>query len=223
MQKKIVKASLITAALLAPLLLLAPAVSAAVRCETQYGGAQVCVRTGALQLNKQVLSPTERGGDGLYKDYLGLQSGVRFRVGDPVTFQIIVKNTGDAKFDTVTVTDNPFPYFLDLTEGNLNSEIKNLEPGQVQTLTLKGKVKNADLLTKAMDCAVNTAEAKGRDISGQDSSDRDSVEVCYEKELGKAAALPKAGFEDSVIWVFLSIFAGTSGLFLRRFATRKSW
>lgn len=219
--QKTVKTALVTAAFLAPILF-AGSASAAVRCETQYGGAQVCIKTGALQVNKQVKHVTGKGGEHEWKDYLGMQAGVRFRPGDEVTFRIQVKNVGDAKFDKVTVTDT-LPAFLGLSSGNLTTDLANLEPGQTQDVFVVGRVAGADTLPKAIDCAVNVAEARGRDVSGQDANDKDSVEVCYEKEVGQPTALPKAGFGDLPAWVFLSLLGATSGLFLRKFALRKSW
>lgn len=221
LHNKLTKATVAASLLLAPIFL-APAVSAAVRCETQYGGAQVCIKTGALQVNKQVKLVTGKGGEHEWKDYLGMQAGVRFRPGDEVTFRILVKNVGDAKFDKVSVVDT-LPGFLELSGGNLTSEILNLEPGQEKDVMVVGRVVGTDKLTKAVDCAVNVAEARGRDTSGQDANDKDMVEVCYEKEVGQPAALPKAGFEDAIFLVFLSLLAGTSGLLLKRFATRRSW
>lgn len=222
MTKNLVKASLIVGtALLAPFILSGNA-SAAVRCETQYGGAQVCIKTGALQVNKQVKHVTGKGGEHEWKDFLGMQAGVRFRPGDEVTFRIQVKNVGDAKFDKVTVTDT-LPAFLGLASGSLTTDLANLEPGQTQEVFVGGRVIGADRLAKAIDCAVNVAEARGRDVSGQDANDKDSVEVCFEKEVGQPTGLPKAGWQDGLAWVFLSLLAGTSGLYLRKFAMRKSW
>ncbi len=203
-------------------MLFTPPAFAAVRCETQYGGAQVCVKTGALQVDKQIKVVTGKAGEHEWRDYLGMQAGVRFRPGEEATFRIQVKNAGDAKFDKVTVTDT-LPAFLGLSSGAVNSELTNLEPNQTQEVFVSGKVISADRLAKAIDCAVNTAEARGRDTSGQDANDKDSVEVCYEKAVGQPTALPKAGFGDSALWVFASLLAGTSGMFLKRFATRKSW
>lgn len=221
MLKHSIRTSVIAAILLAPILFAASA-SAAVRCETQYGGAQVCVKTGALQVNKQVKVVTGKAGEHEWRDYLGMSSGVRFRPGEEAIFRIQVKNVGDLKFDKVTVTDT-LPAFLGLSSGNLTSDLTNLDSGQTQEVFVSGKVISADRLAKAIDCAVNTAEARGRDTSGQDANDKDSVEVCYEKEVGQPTALPKAGFGNSALWVFASLLAGTSGLFLRRFAKGKSW
>lgn len=220
--QKIIKTTFVTSAILTPILLFAPAVSAAVRCETQYGGGQVCIKTGALQVNKQVKLVTGKGGEHEWRDYLGMQAGVRFHTGEEVTFRILVKNVGDAKFDKVSVADT-FPSFLELAGGNLNSEILNLDPGQEKDVMVVGRVVSTDRLAKAIDCAVNTAEARGRDTSGQDANDKDSVEVCYEKAVGQPTALPKAGFGDSIIWVLAFFLTGASGLVLRRFATRRSW
>lgn len=222
--KNIVITSIVGTALLAPLLLV-NAASAAVRCETQYGGAQVCIKTGALQVNKQVKHVTGKGGpvstgvgqggEHEWKDFLGMQAGVRFRPGDEVTFRIQVKNVGDAKFDKVTVTDT-LPAFLELASGNTTTEITNLGPGQTQDVFVVGRVIGADRLAKAIDCAVNVAEARGRDVSGQDANDKDSVEVCFEKAVGQPAGLPKAGFESGILAFFLSIFATGSGIYLLR-------
>ena len=220
LSKHSVRTSVLVAALLAPVLFTAPAF-AAVRCETQYGGAQVCIKTGALRVNKQVKVVTGKT-EHEWRDYLGMSSGVRFRPGEEATFRIQVKNVGDVKFDKVTVTDT-LPAFLGLSSGNLTSDLTNLDPGQTQEVFVSGKVISADRLAKAIDCAVNTAEARGKDTSGQDANDKDSVEVCYEKAVGQPTALPKAGFGDFALWVFASLLAGTSGLLLRKFAIKKSW
>src|SRR3989344_2204591 len=80
-------------------------IEAAIRCETQYGGGQVCVRTGNLQVNKQVKESGGKGGSLEWRDNLGPQQSFRFRPGDVVEYKIQVKNVGDAKFDSVTVVD----------------------------------------------------------------------------------------------------------------------
>jgi hypothetical protein len=73
---------------------------AAVRCETQYGGGETCVRTGELQINKEVWDSDNNQ----FVDNLNLSSH-RFAPGDEVIFKLKIKNVGDATFDTVHVKD----------------------------------------------------------------------------------------------------------------------
>ena len=192
------------------LLLFVSSVSAAIRCETQYGGGQVCVRTGNLQVNKQVKESGGKGGSLEWRDNLGPQQSFRFRPGDVVEYRIQVKNVGDAKFDSVTVVDT-LPSQLELTEGNLTQELKNLEVGQTQEVFVKAKVKNADQLgVMNVNCDVwNRAEAK----SG-DQYDKDDVQVCVEKQAEQAKVLPKAGPTDMFLTLGLSFIASCTGFFI---------
>lgn len=200
--------------LIAPLLNV-ERVSAAVRCETQYGGGQVCVKTGQLQINKQVCDPDkgkcEVGTSDLanfFVDNLGLNQH-RFNTGEHVLFRLTVKNVGDETINRVTVTDS-LPSQLSLVEGNLSQEITNLSAGQSQDIYVRAKVNSNDKVA----CVVNTAKA----VSG-DMSDQDTSQVCLE---GKPGELPKAGPADWFLTLVLSVFAATGGFYLLKTAKAKA-
>lgn len=192
----------------------------AVRCETQYGGGQVCVNTGSLQINKQVKVVTGANGEHEWRDYLGIQAGKRFLPGEELTFRLSVKNTGTEKFDKVEVVDT-LPSFLSISSGNLKSEIQFLDPGQTRDIILTAKVVSGDKLEKVLDCAVNVGEVRGKDVLGNEGYDKDSTEVCIEKSVGGVSDLPKAGIPN--IYLFGSAGILFLGIFLTRFVLRKSW
>lgn len=177
-------------------------VQAAVRCETQYGGGQVCVRTGNLQVNKQVKNPQ----DGSWLDNLGQQSSKRFSLNEEVEYRLQVKNVGDAKLDKVTVTDT-LPGNLQLVSGNLAQELQNLEVNQTQEVFIKAKVIS---VSDTINCnTVNVAEVR----SG-DQYDKDTAQICLEGKTGAPQALPKSGPEDNFVILGLSTLAISTGIYL---------
>lgn len=159
-------------------------VQAAVRCETQYGGGETCVRTGELQIDKEVWDP----GQGTYVDNLGVTS-YRFAPGEEVVFKLKIKNVGDSKFDKVYVTDT-LPSFLQLTSGDLSFEISDLDPGETVEREIKTKVVSDNRFDKTTICDVNTAEVK-RD----NESDKDTSQICVSKKVLGLTTIPKAGFD----------------------------
>jgi uncharacterized repeat protein (TIGR01451 family) len=195
--------ALVTLSALPALLSFASPVQAAVRCETQYGGGQVCVKTGNIQINKQI-----QGSDGVWYDNLGPQSGVRFKSGDVITYRLHVSNVGDAKFDSVTVTDT-LPGQLKLAEGNLTNTITNLEAGQSQDIFVKGKVNTA---SSTLDCnAINVVEARTND----NQYDKDTAQICIQEgSAPQVKTLPKAGANENLIALGFSALAAMAGTLL---------
>lgn len=191
---------------------------AAVRCETQYGGREVCVRTGQLQIDKEVFNPQENK----FVDNLGI-SDHKFAPGDEITFRLKVKNVGDATFDNVSVTDS-LPSLLRLTSGSTSFTISNLTPGQTEERELKAKVTASGNfpVDKTLVCVVNTAE-----VSSGNEKDRDTAQVCLErKAVGPAPAtgpekLPPTGPEDWVPLLVLGTLTGISGLYLTKFSKKQ--
>lgn len=191
---------------------------AAVRCETQYGGREVCVRTGQLQIDKEIFNPQENK----FVDNLGINDH-KFAPGDEITFRLKVKNVGDATFDNVSVTDS-LPSLLGLTSGSTSFTISNLTPGQTEERELKAKVTASGNfpVDKTLVCVVNTAEA-----SSGNEKDRDTAQVCLErKAVGPAPAagpqkLPPTGPEDWLPLLVLGTLTGISGLYLTKFSKRE--
>lgn len=179
----------------------------AVRCETQYGGGQVCVRTGQLQIDKEVFNPQENK----FVDNLGLTSH-KFNPGEEVVFRLMIKNVGDANFEKVNVSDS-LPSLLERTSGDLSFDINNLGPGSSVEREIKAKVVSSSQFPtdKTVVCVVNTAEAR----SG-DERDKDTAQVCLERKVLGAVAQPSTGPQNWLLILTLSILAGATGLSLKR-------
>lgn len=180
------------------LFMLAGKTFAAVRCETQYGGGQVCVRTGELQINKKVVDP-DTG-----ELFDNLSSSRFFAPGREITFRLFIKNVGDEAFSKVQVTDT-LPAFLEKVEGDLSFEISDLTPGETEERTIKTRVVSE--LSSDSACAVNTAEA----VSGGDR-DRDTAQVCVEKKVLGVTKLPPTGPKYWFLILPASIFLGLFGI-----------
>lgn len=208
MLKKISKLFAISFLLGVFLFLGARRVGATVRCETQYGGGQVCVRTGQLQIDKEVFNPQENK----FVDNLGLTSH-KFSPGDEVVFKLQIKNVGDATFDKVSVDDS-LPSLLERTFGDLSFEIRDLTPGEVESREIKTKVVSSTQFPddKSVVCVVNTAG-----VASGDERDKDTSQVCLERKVLGAAIQPATGPEDWLLVLIFSLEALLAGLILKKF------
>lgn len=207
--KKILNTLPILALTLA-LFFIAKPILAAVRCEAQYGGGEVCVRTGELQIDKEVWDLQ----DNRYEDNLYLTSeDYQFGPGEIVTFILKITNVGDKTFDKVYVKDT-LPEYLVLESGDLEFEIDNLDPGETEERTFEAKVVSADEFPDgATICVVNTAET----WSG-DEKDKDTAQVCIEEKVLGVTVLPPTGPENWLILLSLSLLTGLVGVYLRKFS-----
>jgi uncharacterized repeat protein (TIGR01451 family) len=182
---------------------------AAVRCETQYGGGETCVRTGELQIDKEVWDP-----DGSqFVDNLSLSSH-KFAPGDEVIFHLKIKNVGDATFDTVHVIDT-LPSHLELSSGSLDFDINDLSAGETEEREIKVRVVPADRFPndKTVICVVNTAES----WSG-DEKDKDTAQVCLERKVLGLKVLPPTGPEEWLGLLLFSTAAGAVGIYFVKFS-----
>jgi len=173
-------------------------VFAEVRCETQYGGGQVCVKTGELQVNKKVWDPQNK----VFVDNLGITS-YKFTADEQVFFQIEIKNIGDNTFSKVNVKDT-LPNYLELPSGQLDFEIENLEPGESEKREIKAKVVSLERLPsdKTLICEVNTVEAWA-----DEEKDKDTTQVCIEKRVLGVTKLPPTGPNGWQIFLLLSLIS----------------
>lgn len=196
-------------------LVFAPQIFAAVRCETQYGGGQVCVRTAELQIDKEVFNPQENK----FVDNLGITSH-KFAPSQEIRFKLIIKNVGDANFSRVTVTDT-LPSLLELTAGQLSFELTDLGPGQSQEREFTTRVVSGDRFPSGQNtvCITNVAEARA-----DSQHDRDTAQVCLERPgVGPAPTvpptkkeLPPTGPENAILLLFGSLLAGGAGVYFIR-------
>lgn len=186
---------------------------AAVRCEVQYGGQQVCVRIGALQVNKEIFDPKNNK----FADNLVGTNDHKFGPGEEVRFRVTVKNTGDAKLETVNVMDT-LPKLLTTGDGNPFFQLKDLEPGKSEQREIKVKVVASDKFPadKTFLCVVNAVEA----VSG-DQKDRDTAELCLERKVFPKE-LPPTGPEHWLLAGVASLFSLTSGIYLVRLSKKNS-
>lgn len=199
------KVALILFAVFGLALFAAKSVSAAVRCETQYGGNEVCVTTGQLQINKKVWDPDNSD----WVDNLYITSH-KFQTGDTVRFKLTVKNVGDNTLHNVKVIDT-LPNFLFFT-GTTASEftIDHLDPDETEDFEVEARVVSESQLTVNEACDVNIAEAN----SDEDEHDKDTAKLCVTKQVLGVTTLPKTGPTNTLLILSLSLFAGISGLYL---------
>lgn len=194
-------------------LALSQPIQAAVRCEIQYGGREVCVRTGQLQVNKKVCDPKSgvcditKTGQGTFVDNIPSTRHI-FAPGAEVLFKLEIKNVGDANFSKVNVVDT-LPTHLRPVDG-LTWEITDLAPGETEERFFRAKVApEAEFGTVNAICELNQAEAK----ADNGESDRDMAQVCMARKELKV--LPKAGAGNSAaLTLFMSLIVGTLGIYL---------
>lgn len=209
MTKKILTFALLTTVSFGGLLLSQRPVLSAVRCETQYGGEEVCVKIGELYIDKKVCDPTqskcnlEELEKAFFVDNLGLTQ-YTFAPGEGIIFRLTIKNTGHEKFDKVHVRD-VLPEFVEFVSGpgSYNStlrevtfDIDNLDPDQTVEKEIVAKVVTADKLPANKYCVVNYAEVKN-----ENESDKDTAQVCIEKKILGVVEIPVTGPEN---WIILS-------------------
>jgi len=184
---------------------------AAERCETQYGGSQVCVTTGQLQINKKVWDPDRNDWvDNLYiTDH-------KFQTSDFVRFKLIIKNIGDDTLHEVKVTDT-LPSFLFFT-GATPSEFKfdYFNPGVTEEREVEARVVSESQLKVEQECDVNTAEV----TSKEDFKDKDTAKLCVTKKVLGVTTLPKTGPSNTFLILSLSAIAGLAGLALVKFSQK---
>jgi len=186
------------------ILLSSDSVFAAVRCETQYGGNEVCVTTGELQIDKEILDPRYAGA---YKDNLYLTDYL-FKTGDYVTFKLTVKNVGDDTLNNVRITDN-LPSFLFFTgETPHEFTIDHLNPDESESFEVKVRVVAESQLEADRICGVNTAEV----WADGDQHDKDTSQVCATKKVLGVSVLPETGDNTPLIIFGASLAIAMLGL-----------
>lgn len=196
---------------LAALTFVKPAL-AAVRCETQYGGTEVCVATGELQIDKEVLDPRNSG---VYRDNLYVTDYL-FKTADFVTFKLIVKNVGDNTLNNIKIVDT-LPSFLFFVGGSVSEhKIDKLNSGESKEIEIKTQVVAESQLEADRVCGVNTAEV----WADGDEHDKDTAKLCVTKKVLGITTLPKTGPSDTFLILSLSSLSGLAGIALLKFSKR---
>ena len=185
---------------------------AAVRCESQYGGGEICVRTGELQIDKEVWNPENEK----FVDNLGI-SDYKFAPGEKIVFKLKIKNVGDETFDKVNVKDT-LPEYLELESGELEWESTDLEVDETEERRFGVRVVSTDKFPddKTTVCVVNTAE-----VWSGDEKDKDTAQVCITEKVLGVEELPPTGPEGWLTLLFLSFLSGLVGLRLIKPALKR--
>lgn len=158
-------------------------------CQPIYGGGQTCVQTGNIVINKTVQNPQTKA----MVDNLGINDP-KYGPESIVTFQISVKNTGNATVNNVQVKDI-FPEFFVFSTGagnydgnsrTLSFVVNDLKADESRTFNIVGKLVPANQLPgdKGMVCVVNQALAT---FDGK--TNQDNAQFCIEK-AGKVFPQP---------------------------------
>lgn len=188
----------------------AKSVLAAVRCETTYGGGEVCVRTGELQIDKEVWDPKDnRFEENLYLDR---KEDYIFGPSETITFLLKITNVGDETFDKVHVQDT-LPKYLNLVSGELSFEINDLSPGETEERRIEAKVVSAENFPDdATICDVNAAE-----VWFGDERDKNTAQICMEEKVLGVTVLPPTGPSNWLPLLVSTATLGSIGFYLSKF------
>jgi len=197
---------------------------AAVRCETQYGGGETCVRTGELQIDKEVCkAKTDSSGRFLECDLDHDEFIDNFNIDDPrfatnqeIVFKLKIKNVGDDTLFNIDVTDT-LPDYLFFSGGSTGEfTIDKLNPGEEFVKFIRTRVVAESMLPaeKSLICMVNTAEAE----ADNGEHDKDTAQICIGKKVLGITTLPKTGSSDLGTALLVSTISGLFGLGLIKFA-----
>lgn len=196
-------------------------------CEPVYGGGEVCVSKGEIQIDKTVKNPQT----GAFVDNLSLSNDPKYSANQTVEFHLVLKNTGKETLDKVTVTDT-FPSYLTFESGTgtfdsntktLTFTVNDLQAGESRTYNVVGKVVDSSKLPadQAVTCVVNQVKA----VSSENQSS-DVSQFCIEKVIATTKGglpvmpaptmtkTPSTGPE--MLGLLGLIPAAAGGLFLRK-------
>lgn len=162
--------------------------SADTSCQPIYGGGQTCVSSSNISTNKTVLNPETNK----MVDSLSINDP-KYQPGFITTFQITIKNTGNADISKINVNDI-FPQYINFSAGpgnfdndtkTLSFEVDNLKPNESKTFTIMGRVANdAQIpLNQGVVCVVNRAIAKNMDNPSEIA--QDNSRLCIEKKVSE--------------------------------------
>lgn len=178
-----------------------------IRCESLYGGGEVCTEVEELVLDKKVWNPEDKK----FEDNLAdiTPEGYKFGIGERVIFRIKIVNNSNSTFEKVTVTDI-LPPELKLDSGSLTFDILDLGPGESEEKQIETIVVSTES-DKDFDCDVrNIVRAK---FGGEERED--TAKVCVTKTKKVLGQTPATG--SSLLFVApLASIAGVAGYMLLR-------
>jgi uncharacterized repeat protein (TIGR01451 family) len=226
------KKLILSLTLAAVLLLVKPGASLA-DCNQIYGGGETCTTTNTFSIQKLVKKPGKGGGQ--FVNNMSINDP-RYSPAQTVSFQIIVKNTGNQTIPNITVVDT-FPQFVSFVSGpgnynaankTLTFNVVNLNAGQIVKYTVTGKIADSNIMPadQGIVCLIN--QATGTDNNGMANST--SSQFCVEKQvlgtntpqvlpMPKVTKTPSTGPE---MLPLLALFPGALGGLILRRKTKKT-
>ena len=194
----------------------------------QYGQYESETSSYSILVDKMVGKPMQtKGGftDNKYVDNLS-PSDPRFSPNQEVWFKIKVKNTSNRNLTAVQVTDY-VPQYLMPIEGpgkwNPNNRTITWNAGdfavdEEKVYYIKMQVFDQSLLAadRGLFCVVNKVAAQKDNVAYDD----DTAQLCIEKQVVGAKAVPKAGPEMGFLILGLNVFTTVLGLSIKKLATK---
>ena len=192
-----------------------------ISCQPIYGGGETCIVSPNISINKEVLNPKTN------------KMVENLSINDPkyhpefiVNFKVTVTNTGKSTINKIEVKDM-FPQYITFSTGpgkfddstkTLSFSIDSLEPNEIKTFVVVGRVVSIDKLPQGVVCVVN------RVIASANTTDQasDNTQLCIENKVVEKPSLltetPPTGSKE--IFLILPIIIGALGLMLRRMGVR---
>jgi len=161
-----------------------------ISCQPIYGGGETCIVSPNISINKEVLNPKTN------------KMVENLSVNDPkyhpewiVNFKLTVTNTGKSVIKNIDVKDI-FPQYITFSTGpgkfdketkTLSFKIESLEPNEIRTFVLVGRVVPTDKLPQGVVCIVNRVVVS----SNAEDQASDNTQLCIEN---KVVEVPEKGF-----------------------------
>jgi len=185
-------------------------------CVGQYGQYGQPCPSYAIVVDKMVAKP----GTSDYVDNLSV-SDPRFTPSSDVWFKVKIKNTSTTKLVGMEVKDT-VPSYLEPIEGPgvFNSTTREIswnagdfDVDQEKTFYLKMRVLAQSNLPadKGLFCVTNFVKA-----DSANAYDDDTAQLCIEKQVAGAAAVPSAGPEWGLILLAGNILGAGTGIYLKK-------
>jgi len=195
-------------------------------CTGQYGQYGNCPTSTTILIDKKVGKPvgqTKGGNISIqYVDNLS-PNDYKFKAGNVVYFQILVKNNSSVVLTNVVVKDT-LPAYLTAEKGPddynkvtniITINVGTLQPDEEKVYTIKTVVKAQTELPadKSLICMVNKVDAYTSNVSDSDTS-----QLCVEKAVMGAKKVPAAGPEMGLV-----LLSGQLGLLATGFALKRKF
>ena len=144
------------------------------------------IKKTSVKVNKTPITDKDRK-DGV--------ADVKVNVNDVITYDIVVRNTGNTTLNNVKVTDNKKVTFVDGERELLGNNGITLEPGETKTVTVSYKVTVADI-NDNNDLVENIATVTGKDNEGKDIPKDEDNDLVTETEVNPNITVVKGSNKE---------------------------